>query len=271
MKVLVVGSSGNLGSSLARKFGNDGFDVTCFTRQDWVANNDYLFENIDVVVHAAANHSVLISDNVGYYIDSNLGITGYVLDRLKLFKIKKLFFMSSCAVYGGLMCPKESDPMGPITLNGYMKAANEFLVGDFCSSHGIEYHILRIFNLYGGVDRFSFVSKLLASIQNNLPLLVCNEGMSQRDYVHVDDVANIISMLVRSQYCNIFLNIGTGFTTKISEIVKVAKECSPRLRVEYVSGPKEVEYIRADLCLLRTQIGVYHFKNVLEYVRSRLS
>lgn len=271
MKVLVVGSSGNLGSSLVRNFVNDGIDVACFTRQDWVSNNEYLFEDADVVVHAAANHSVSISNSIGCYIDSNLGITGYVLDRLKLFKIKKFFFMSSCAVYGGLMCPKESDPMGPITLNGYMKAANEFLVGDFCSSRSIKYHILRIFNLYGGVDRFSFVSKLLASIQNNLSLLVCNEGMSQRDYIHVDDVANIMSILVHSKYCNTFLNIGTGYTTKISEIIKVAKECSSQLRVEYVNGPKEVEYIRADLSLLKTHIGEYHFMNVLDYVKERLT
>jgi UDP-glucose 4-epimerase len=271
MKVIVVGSSGNLGSSLVRNFIKDGLEVTCFTRQDWIANNEYLFENVDVVIHAAANHSVSISNNISCYIESNLGITGYVLDRLKLFKINKLIFISSCAVYGGLMCPKESDPIGPVTLNGYMKAANEFLVGDYCSAYGIDYHILRIFNLYGGADRFSFVSKLLASVRSNTPLLVCNEGMSQRDYIHVDDVASIILKLVQSGFRSKYLNIGTGVTTKISEIVKVAKKFSSQLSVEYIEGPKEVEYIRADLCLLKKQIGVYDFKNVLDYIQECFS
>ncbi|MDO9582825.1 MAG: NAD(P)-dependent oxidoreductase [Desulfomicrobium sp.] len=268
MKALVIGSAGNLGSAILR---SADLDVTGFSRKDWNDQNEFLFKNKDIVIHAAADHSVSMSDNIGNYISSNIGITAYVLEKMKVNKVKKLFYMSSCAVYGDLMCPKETDPMGPVTLNGYMKAANEFIIENFCSTNGIDYHIFRIFNLYGGADRFSFVSKLMSSIQNNRPLLVCNEGMSQRDYIHVNDVAYIVSKLAHHEHCSKYLNIGTGFTTKISEIIKVASESFPSLSVEYIQGPREVEYIRADLTHLKEHIGIYSFKNVLDYIQEKIS
>ena len=250
MNILLTGAEGNFGSEFCRQVLDKNVgSVTRVGRGDW-DDIDEKMASVEVVVHAASDLRTSANLEPFRLLDSNVMSTATLLESARRHRVKRLVFMSSCAVYGEDMRTGEDSLCCPITINGITKHLNEKLVAQFCESNGIEYQILRVFNTYGGRDRFSIFSKLKNALTNGSVFTLNNEGRMQRDFIHVRDVAAIVLNLATLGIKYTHMNIGTGVATKISKLVEMVAAKFPELLIQ-PGHAREAEYSRADTTRLR--------------------
>lgn len=269
MNILLTGAEGNFGSEFQRQAGlNGNTKVIPIGRDDWVHIHEKL-ASADVVVHAASDLRTSASVAPSRLLESNVMSTATLLEASRQQRVKRLVFLSSCAVYGEDMRTGENSLCCPITINGISKHLNEKLVAEFCSANGIEFQILRVFNSYGGDDRFSIFSKLKRALQTSTPFTLNNEGRMQRDFIHVADVASAVLNLSATRIAHTHLNIGTGVATKISTLVDRVAAQFPKLVVQR-GLTQEAEYSRADTTRLR-EFWTGDFIRVEDYIREEFA
>lgn len=119
---------------------------------------------------------------------------------------------------------------------------------------------LRLFNVYGTRQALSnpytgvlaiFASRLL---NDNSPLIF-EDGLQQRDFVHVKDVANAFVAALESDVFNEVFNVGSGnqYTIKYiaEKLAKVMnKDISPRITGQYRVG--DIRHCFADILKIKT-------------------
>ena len=269
MNILLTGAEGNFGSEFCRQTdAKSGIHVIPVGRDDWTAIDEKM-ALADVVVHAASDLRTSASLAPTRLLDSNVMSTAVLLEAAQKRRVKRLVFLSSCAVYGEDMRTGEDSLCCPITINGISKHLNEKLVAEFCTANGIEYQILRVFNSYGGDDRFSIFSKLKRALQNGTPFTLNNDGRMQRDFIHVTDVASVVLSLSTTSINHTHLNIGTGVATKIASLVDMVAVQFPQLVVQR-GITQEAEYSRADTTRLR-EFWHGDFIRIEDYVREQFA
>ena len=93
------------------------------------------------------------------------------LEAMRKTNTERIVFASTAAVYGRAFSNlqlKETDEANPVTIYGHHKLIAEQLIKSYSESYGIEYIILRLFNVYGvnpslGKDVISiFIRKALS-------------------------------------------------------------------------------------------------------------
>lgn len=160
--------------------------------------------------------------NTVQYIENSIGITSKVLEYFKETPIEKIIYTSSSSVYGNNILCNENDPLIPLNLHASLKMSNEKLIEAYCLHRTIDYTIARIFNMYGGSDQFSIISKIIRAVENNQPLTIVNNGNAIRDFIHIDDVVDAYSHLLIAH--NIpYINLGSGTGTSIKNILLFLK------------------------------------------------
>lgn len=262
-KILLTGGSGNLGQSLQRQ--GEKYRWAPLGRNDW-DQLPKLARGAQYVIHAASDLVTPISRDPRRAIDSNLNSTIRLLEHLSTQPVDRLVFISSCAVYGRNEVTREDVTPTPITINGITKLLNEEIIKEYCRAYNIPYQIVRVFNTYGGQDRFSILSHLRRAIETGAPFKIYNQGASHRDFVHVDDTAAIVMSLLERPLKATIVNVGTGETNRIRDVVKAVQRKYPKLLIEDAGPSQEIEYSRADLTLLRTILPNYQFRSVLDFI-----
>jgi UDP-glucose 4-epimerase len=221
-------------------------------RADWPRLPDLLASGIDAVLHAAWDLKTPITQRPEAVLDANLMTTMRLLEACRAQGVAKVAFMSTGAVYGEDSNTAEDAACCPVTINGITKLLNERIVEALCAESGIECQIYRVFNMYGGTDRFSILSHLRRALDQHTPFTLNNGGGAQRDFIHVTDVARI-------------MNVGTGRATRISDIVAAVQRLHPELRTER-SSVREADYSRADISRLSSRLGELRFVDVMDFV-----
>jgi UDP-glucose 4-epimerase len=263
--LIVTGAKGNIGSSLLKKHPGNNLAVS---REDWE-----LIENIKIeanaVIHCAFDLKHTYADNPTAMIDSNILSTAKLLEFVKKNNIKKFIFISSCAVYGHSSNTTEKNQCIPISINGNVKLINEYFIQEFCLKNNIKYHIFRVFNLFGGDDHFSVISLLLKCIKTDQAFIINNDGVSQRDFVHIDDVCDILLETVEKNLDFNIVNVGTGRSTQIKDLVDLVLKIKPNLKT-IKKNNLEIEYSRANLDYFKT-IFKKDFVNVYDVLKRELN
>ena len=269
MNILLTGADGNFGSEFRRQTeAKSNVHVIPVGRGDWAALDEKM-ALADVVVHAASDLRTSASLSPTRLLESNVMSTAALLEAAHKRQLKRFVFLSSCAVYGEDMRTGEDSLCCPITINGISKHLNEKLVAEFCTANRIEYQILRVFNSYGGDDRFSIFSKLKRALQNGTPFTLNNDGRMQRDFIHVADVASVVLNLLDARVQHTHLNIGTGVATKIATLVDMVQAQFPRLVIQR-GTTQEAEYSRADTARLR-EFWQGDFIRIEDYVQHQFA
>jgi nucleoside-diphosphate-sugar epimerase len=268
MKILLTGAEGNFGTAFQALVATEGIArVATIGRGDWAVLTEKL-DATDVIIHAASDLITPAGLEPCRWLESNIMSTAKLLEAARIQGVKRFIFISSCAVYGSSLLTSEGLECAPITINGIEKHLNERLITQFCSANGISYQILRVFNTYGGNDRFSILSKLKKALEGGHRFNLNNDGRAMRDFIHVRDVAAIVFKICTLNTTYSHINIGTGVTTKIADIVKLFLMKFPELIVED-SSVKEVEYSRADTTRL-SELWNSGFVKIEDFVREQL-
>ena len=269
MNIVLTGAEGNFGSEFRLQArARNHVQVIPVGRNDWPHIHDKL-TNADVVVHAASDLRTAASLDPARLLESNVMSTATLLAASRQQRVKRLVFLSSCAVYGEDMRTSEDSLCCPITINGISKHLNEKLVAEFCAANGIEYQILRVFNSYGGHDKFSIFSKLKRALHQATPFTLNNDGRMLRDFIHIADVASVVLDLSTTRIQHTHLNIGTGVATKISKLVDMVTAQFPELVIKR-GVTQEAEYSRADTTRLR-EFWPKDFIRIEDYVTQQFA
>jgi UDP-glucose 4-epimerase len=162
------------------------------------------------------------------------------------------------------MCTAEVAECCPVSMNGIVKLLNEKIIEEYCLAHDIKYEILRVFNLYGGRDQFSILYYIKKSLQSNQPFILNNNGIAQRDFIHVADVAGIILSILNNGMPYTHLNVGTGSATKISFLVDWVRHRFPHFQLCH-RQLDELEYSRADVSRL-SAFTKWEFLRIEDYL-----
>lgn len=179
-------------------------------------------------------------------------------------KINAIIYSSSCAVYGDNKFAKESDAMKITSLYAALKSSSEYIINKYLGNKNINLIYARLFNLYGGNDKFSVISKIANSIKNDCPFYLINNGNNIRDFIYINDVAKIYKLILDLKFSG-KINISTGRGTEIRKVINIAEKI-------YSKNLKVINKVSNDVkscvgCndIITNKLGFKEFSNLEDY------
>ena len=206
-KVFIIGKGSNLSSFLSKKIINSKL-ISSREILTNIEELNVLKDNLPInIIFNNFQPATKLNEfvNLENYVVNSILTTSKVLDFIKNNQIvvNKIIYTSSSSVYGNNILCNENDELKPMNLHASLKVANEKLVEKFCIENSIDYTIARIFNMYGGDDNFSIISKIIKANKNNEELNIVNNGNAIRDFIHIEDVVDIYSKILdKKLQCN---------------------------------------------------------------------
>jgi len=272
-RILITGGAGNIGSHIADSCIKEGAKeiiiIDDFSRGStenlkWAEENgivkvikgdirdasflDSCFSGVDYVFHEAAIRITQCAQEPRLAHEVLIDGTFNVLEACVKHKIKKIVFASSASVYGepSYLPMDEQHPFNNKTYYGAGKIANEQMFKAFREMYGLNYVILRYFNVYGPrMDIYGYYTEVmirwLDKIDNDESPIIFGNGKQAMDFVYVGDVAQANILALKSDINEGIYNVGTGIMTSLNELIKIMLELTkPNLKVVYQKPVKLV-------------------------------
>lgn len=235
MSILVTGAVGFLGRALCSALVARGAPVRAVARQlpaeaatlpvDWrgldlAVQQDWssLLDGVTTVYHmawssnpasAAADPSADLAQNVGSLLR--------LLEAARARGGVRIVFPSSGGtIYGrtDLLPIKEDHPKGPISAYGIAKQTAEAYLDLYRNAHGVDSIALRIGNPYGAsqdpAKGLGAVTHFARAALSGRPLTLFGDGLTVRDFVHIDDVVDALLAAGDRREVHGPINIGAG-------------------------------------------------------------
>jgi nucleoside-diphosphate-sugar epimerase len=235
-KIIIIGKNSNLSNRIVEKL-----------KHSKVISSREILNNIEILSEYKKQGIKLIFNNfqpstklnemvnTEEYIMNSIGLTSKILNYVLInnIKINKIIYTSSSSVYGDNIFSTETDKVKPLNLYASLKIANEKMIEKFSIDNKIDYTISRLFNMYGGNDKFSIVSKIFSAIKNNKEIVIVNDGNSIRDFIHIDDVVDIYIKLLDIKNIKI-INIGTGVGRSVKSIINCFRKYNVNIATKNV-------------------------------------
>lgn len=259
MRVLLTGSSGQLGCEIARQLDTEyevvGVDLApgpWTTHVGGILDRELmsgLVRDVDAVIHTASLHAPHVSQLPKQaFVDTNISGTLHLLEAAARARIQRFVYTSTTSVYGYAMVPtdravwvtEELEPR-PRDIYDITKLAAEQLVRQFSVEHGLATVCLRVsrfFNeepvlatihrLYGGADvRDIAAAHVLALTNEDKPYGLYN--ISARSPFTQHDLADLLrdAPSVISRYFpeaeDIFQELGWQLPSSIDRVYVIEK------------------------------------------------
>lgn len=268
MAVLVCGGAGYIGSHAVADLLSNGEEVIVIDnlqtghkeaiiegaklyvgdlRDNDFLNNVFLENNIDSVIHFAADSLVGVSvqEPLQYYHNNVYGAI-CLLQAMQKHGVDKIVFSSTAATYGEPESPliQETDVTAPTNPYGETKLAIENMLKWVGNAHGIKYIVLRYFNVAGahlkediGEDHDPETHLIPIILQVALgqreKIMIFGDdyntpdGTCIRDYIHVTDLvaAHLLAIeKLRENGSSGTYNLGNGNGFSVKEVIETARK-----------------------------------------------
>jgi UDP-glucuronate 4-epimerase len=284
MRVLITGSSGQIGTNLALRLIGDGHEVFGVDKRQntWTDAFRYLLQDlsgditgveyppVDLVVHLAAHAKVHQLVREPHRALENAVITFNVLELCRRQRLP-IVFASSREVYGDVHRFEGYDEATAdfaFTESTYSasKIAGEAFVYSYARCYGLPYLVFRFSNVYGRFDndlhRMVRVLPLFVhSMLRDEPITVFGGSQKTLDFTFVDDcvdgIARGVEALAEGRVVNQTVNLayGQGNTlVRAAELIAAELGVEPRMTVA-PSLLGEVTHYVADITKARTLLG----------------
>ena len=302
MRIFITGGAGFIGIHLCKKLLELNHDVTVYDNFSNSLQENFIsainqkvtlifgdildysklvtsMKNHDIVIHLAAQISVPASiKNPKLTFDVNVNGTQNVLNACLQNDITKIIAASTAAVYQNTsrkIILDETSPVEPQSPYGQSKLEMENKIIDFASIHNIDVTILRFFNVFGigqSLEYAGVITKFQENIQNNSSLVIFGDGTVTRDFVHVDDIVDAITLAIPHLKNSIY-NIASGVSTSISNLAETMIAISGKdIKIIYQpSRPGDILFSAADISLAKENLKFnpkIFLKNGLEQLMS---
>jgi len=202
------------------------------------------------------------------YIQLALTITAKLMETIADYDCHKVLYTSSAAVYGDNVVCREDDVPRAASLHAALKVSNEHLIRSVCADRGLDCTVVRLFNLYGGDDRFSVVARIVEAVRSHTTLVLANDGNAIRDFVHIDDVVACYRILLGLRDLPT-VNVATGEGTSVRSIIDAVRLRGHRLDTTSVRT-NEIRMSTADVSRLAEVVDVGRFVRVIDHVLGQL-
>jgi UDP-glucose 4-epimerase len=297
MTVLVTGGAGYIGSHTVRALTDAGESVVVIDNlstgfSQFVPEGVALFigdaadENlvegvisahqVDTIIHFAG--SVVVADSMRdplAYYRNNTMTTRSLLNAAVKCGVNRFVFSSTAAVYGNpdhVPVPEHA-PTRPLSPYGSSKLMTEIILHDVAAAHGMNYVVLRYFNV-AGADPQARIGLATVGATHLMKIAVeaatgqrakidvfgtdypTPDGSCIRDFVHVTDLAQAhraaLSYL-RGGGTSMTLNCGYGRGYSVKETIEAVRRISGRnFAVQYAPRrPGDIMTMIADTTLIR--------------------
>ncbi len=287
-KILITGGLGLIGSSITERLIAQGYEVIlldnfstnvqskmnkCEIINADITNltelNKIKIKDISTVLHLAGQSSGPKSYEYPE-LDANINIIG-TLNILRLCEaneIKRIIFASTFTVYGdpiGKENLQEDDICNPKSMYGISKLACENYIKLLAPKYGLDYDILRMFNVYGpGQDLKrkdqGMVSIFLSYVRDGDYVPVMGSLDRYRDLIYIEDVVDAwILCLQNKNHKNQIYNLGSGkksfIRDMINSIIEVENKAN-KVKVEEVGAtPGDLQGCFADISKIKNNLG----------------
>jgi UDP-glucose 4-epimerase len=224
--ILVTGGAGFIGSRLVRKLVENNYQVVVVDNltsnlpfvelpnvinynsdvRDFAALDEIVTEFMPYcIVHLAAIHHVPTCEiERNYALEVNVIGTENLLMSMEKNKIQKLVFASTGAVYSPdyPVLNEDQTPVDPFDNYSLSKFTNEKQIRFFAQRTNADVCVARLFNTIGANDpNAHLIPDILRQIdpEENETTVKLGNIHSRRDYIHVEDTANILMLMATSQ------------------------------------------------------------------------
>jgi UDP-glucose 4-epimerase len=221
---LVRGRPGNLAGALAagkvRMVEGDIRDRELVTS---------LMTGIDLVFHQAAIRITQCATEPRLALEVLVDGTYEVVEAAADAGVRKVVAASSASVYGlaeEFPTTERQHPYDNDTLYGAAKTFNEGLLRSFRAMRGLDYVVLRYFNVYGPrMDIHGLYTEVLIRwmerIEAGQPPLILGDGAQTMDFVYTEDIARANLLAAASEVSGEVFNIGSGTETSLTELAQL--------------------------------------------------
>lgn len=249
-------------SCVCRSYAGDFSDSTLLRR---------IFEEntIDLIIHSLSTTVPVDSSNARFDVESNLLPSLDVLSLMVEFHVQDIVYLSSGgAIYGTDRAHRhaESDDVFPVSSYGVVKLAIEKYMMQYAELYGIRPLIIRLSNPYGPYHysmRQGVINIAIARALRGESMQIWGDGNGRKDYIYVEDFAEILFRLIRMDVRNEVVNVGSGATTSVNEIVESVSEMVPSFRADHVDQQRfDVSHFELDLTKLTGLLGELHLTSM---------
>jgi nucleoside-diphosphate-sugar epimerase len=297
-RVLVTGISGFLGSQIAQKLYDNGFELIALKRNNSVMSrcNDFsenmkyvnISENWEqkvielnpqIIIHSAWE-GVGAQERDNWEIQTNnLQFTLKLLSIAKEVNAEKFISFGSQAEYGYFSGSIDEnyviEPKSAYGLNKYLCSQT---VKVFCEQNNIDWYWLRLFSFFGEKESINwFIPSLIKNISENKPMDM-TPGEQRYAYMYIGDLAEIICNLIKSTASSGIYNLSSKNSVSLKEIVeKIIKIIKPlKSQVNFGAMPyrdNQPMLIQGEVSKLEREIGEFNetsfdtnLKKVVEHI-----
>jgi len=282
MTVLLTGGAGFIGSHCYYELKDQGYEVVVIdnlsTGNRSLLPEDALFyhacisdsevleqifskHKIEVVMHFAG--SLIVEESVFQpekYFRNNV-VNGLKFMEFCLSKnMKKLIFSSTASVYGNneKQVVSEEEPFSPENPYATSKMMFEQIMQAFKVSHGLEYIILRYFNV-AGADKSLRTGQVIKKPTHLIKLAIQTaiglresisifgtdypspDGTCVRDYIHVSDLASAhvssLKYLLANPGSSEVFNCGNGKGYSVREVLSAVEKVTEK-KLNIIEAPR---------------------------------
>jgi len=188
----------------------------------------------------------------------NVSSVQSVLEVMRQCDVERLIFPSTAAVYGATNGPKVKENLRPQPNNlyGCHKLAAEMLIRRYAKNYGLNTTILRIFNVYGDLDKEQgVISLFLRKTLSGEPIVV-KGGSQLRDFILVGDVVEaFVKSLSKKTCCGETINVGSGVGVPVKEIAELVQNAFPKVEIKYEAHGDSEYSIYADVSKMTNLLG----------------
>jgi UDP-glucose 4-epimerase len=270
MTVLVTGGAGYIGSHMVLELLDAGEKVVVLddlsTGFRWAVPQEAAFvtgdsgdqalvsrliaeHGIESILHFAAKIVVpeSVTDPLAYYLNNTVKTRALIEAAVKG-GVKNFIFSSTATVYGNADVSPLHEELTPAPINPYgrTKLMSEWMLEDAAHAHGLNYVVLRYFNVAGAdphgrsgqstptaTHLIKVASQVALGQRSHLDVFGTDyptvDGTCVRDYVQVNDLATAhLSALnyLRGGGKSTVMNCGYGHGSSVLEVVDVVKRVS---------------------------------------------
>jgi len=287
LRTLITGGAGFIGSHLSERFLAEGHSVVCVDNfiTGRPENIRHLVDNpkFRVIVHDISKPLFVdgLIDNVLHFA-SPASPVDYQKSPIQTLKVGSLgshvalgiakahgaryLTASTSEVYGDPeVHPQTEDywgrvnPVGERSMYDESKRFAEAMTMAYHREHGVNTHIVRIFNTYGErmrLDDGRVLPNFVGQALRGESLTVYGEGQQTRSFCYVSDLVDGIFRLLHSEY-HMPVNIGNPSELTILEFAKeILKHTASKSQIVYKPLPSDdPKQRRPDISLARKLLG----------------
>ena len=225
-----------------------------------------LMSGIDVVFHQAAIRITQCATEPRLALEVLVNGTYEVVEAAADADVSKVVAASSASVYGlaeEFPTPERHHPYANDTLYGAAKTFNEGLLRSFHAMRGLDYVMLRYFNVYGPrMDIYGLYTEVLIRWMERIEAgespLILGDGQQTMDFVFTEDIARANLLAAQSDVTDEVFNIGSCTETSLVELAEALQRAMGSVRLLEFGPPRGVNAVTrrlADISRARQRLG----------------